>query len=157
MSRHSPAPVVTEGSAKGMKIAVVAARFNEHITKPLVDGALEVIERAGAKKRAVLWVPGALELPLAALRVIEAKEPDAVVCIGCVIEGDTDHYHHVSTAASNGIAQVSLDTRVVVANAILTVRTEQQALDRAGGKVGNKGAEAAQAAIETVLALRALD
>jgi 6,7-dimethyl-8-ribityllumazine synthase len=157
MSRHAPAPKLDALSAKGMKVAIVAARFNEHITKPLVDGALEVLEKAGAKKRAVLWVPGALELPLAAMRLIAAKKPDAVVCIGCVIEGDTDHYLHVSTAASNGVAQVSLQTGVVVTNAILTVRTEQQALDRAGGKVGNKGAEAALAAIETVNALRALD
>jgi 6,7-dimethyl-8-ribityllumazine synthase len=157
MSRHAPAPKLDALSAKGMKVAIVAARFNEHITKPLVDGALEVLEKAGAKKRAVLWVPGALELPLAAMRLIAAKKPDAVVCIGCVIEGDTDHYLHVSTAASSGVAQVSLQTGVVVTNAILTVRTEQQALDRAGGKVGNKGAEAALAAIETVTALRALD
>jgi 6,7-dimethyl-8-ribityllumazine synthase len=157
MSRHAPAPKLGALSAKGMKVSIVAARFNEHITKPLVDGALEVLEKAGAKKRAVLWVPGALELPLAAMRLIAAKKPDAVVCIGCVIEGDTDHYLHVSTAASNGVAQVSLQTGVVVTNAILTVRTEEQALDRAGGKVGNKGAEAALAAIETVNALRALD
>jgi 6,7-dimethyl-8-ribityllumazine synthase len=144
-------------SAKGLKIAIVAARFNTHITEKLVEGALEVIAAAGAKKRAVLWVPGALELPLAALRVIEEKKPDAVVCIGCVIEGDTDHYTHVATAASHGVLRVSLDTGVVVANAILTVKNEQQALDRAGGKVGNKGAEAATAAIETVRALAKLE
>lgn len=156
MTRIGKAPKASAGAARGMKIFVVAARFNTHITEKLVDGALSVLDKSGAKKRPVLWVPGALELPLAALTLIKKKRPDAVVCIGCVIEGGTDHYLHVSTAASQGVADVALRTGVVVTNAILTVKSEQQALDRAGGSVGNKGAEAAVAAIETVAALRTL-
>jgi 6,7-dimethyl-8-ribityllumazine synthase len=157
VTRREAAPALAPDAAKGLKIAIVAARFNAHITEKLVDGALDVLDKAGAKRKAVLWVPGALELPLAALMVIREKKPDAVVCIGCVIEGDSDHYLHVSTAASQGVARVSLDTGVVVTNAILTVKTEQQAQDRAGGKVGNKGAEAAVAAIETVRAFEQLE
>ncbi len=156
MTRAHVAPTLAPKAAKGMRITIVAARFNAHITGKLVDGARATLEGAGAKKIDVVWVPGALELPLVAQQVIKVKRPDAVVCIGCVIEGGTDHYLHVSTAASQGVARVSLDTGVVVTNAILTVKSEQQAQDRAGGNVGNKGAEAAVAAIETVTVVRAL-
>ncbi len=140
----------------GVGVALVAARFNEFITRELERGARDALLRAGvaASDVTTVWVPGAWELPLAARWLADGGRCDAVVCIGAVIRGETDHYTHIAAAATLGAAEVARATGVPVANAILTVDTAEQALARCGIKHGNKGAEAALAALEMV-ALRA--
>jgi len=140
----------------GLRIALVTARFNELITRELLRGAEAALARAGvaAADITTVWVPGAWELPVAALWLAESGRWDAVVCIGAVIRGETDHYTHIAAAATNGAAHVALATGVPVANAILTVDTAEQALARCGIKHGNKGGEAALAAIEMVAVRR---
>ena len=156
---------MTEARADGMRCVVVASRFNGEIVEKLVEGALHALEVRGAKrsKQTVVWVPGALEIPavVKALVTKKGKRPDAVVCVGCVIKGGTDHYEHVCRATTDGIMQVALDAIAggkgpVVTNGVLTVASEQQARERAGGTVGNKGTEAALAAIETHAVLRGI-
>ena len=141
-----------EGSYDGrhLRIAVVASRFNETITRQLVDGALDCLKRHGVPDEyvTVAWVPGAFELPAAAKRLASSGEVDAVVCVGAVIRGDTAHFDFVAGHAMNGIGRVSLETGVPVAAGVLTTDTVEQAADRAGGKMGNKGFEAAMAALE---------
>jgi 6,7-dimethyl-8-ribityllumazine synthase len=155
---HSIQTIEGEMSARGLRTIIVASRFNSIIVEKLVDGALDALVRHGATlaDQQLIWVPGAWEIPLVAKRAIQLKKPDAVIAVGCVIRGGTDHYQHVSGGVSGGVAQVSLDTGVMVANGVLTVESLEQALERAGSKMGNKGAEAALAAIETVRVLQAL-
>lgn len=144
--------------ADHMRFVVLASRFNGEIVQKLVDGAVETLVARGAARGDVdiLWVPGALELPLVAQRVIQARPAlSAVVCLGCVIQGGTDHYEHVCRATVDGLMRVSLDTGVPVGNGVLTVATVEQAQERAGGTVGNKGAEAALAALEVASLFRA--
>lgn len=142
----------------GVRVALVAARFNELITRELERGARAALARAGVATSDVttVWVPGAWELPLAARWLAEGGQYEAVVCIGAVIRGETDHYTHIAAAATHGAAEVARATGVPVANAILTVDTAEQALARCGIKHGNKGAEAALAALEMVALRTAL-
>ena len=143
---------------EGMRIAVVAARFNELVTGRLVEGAMVALSQGGVRREQVplVWVPGAFELPLAAARLASGGEVDGVVCLGAVVRGSTDHYVHVAGQCAAGLARVQLDTGVPVAFGVLTTDTLEQALDRAGGKSGNKGAEAALGLIETIDVLRRL-
>lgn len=137
--------------AAGLRFAVIASRFNGDVVSRLVDGAIDALVHHGAARDdvEVVWVPGALELPLAAQHLIAASDELAgVVCVGCVIRGGTDHYEHVCRATVDGLMRVSLDFGVPVGNGVLTVGTTEQAWERAGGAVGNKGAEAALAALE---------
>ena len=141
--------------AVGMRFALVASRFNSFITDKLVGGAVDVLRRMGAAEDdvTVLWVPGALEIPALARTVARSGRHDAVVCLGAVIRGSTPHFDHVSTAAISGAAQVALEAEpqgVVVTVAILTTENLEQAIERAGSKAGNKGADAAVAAVELV-------
>jgi 6,7-dimethyl-8-ribityllumazine synthase len=131
---------------------VVAARFNEPITKRLVDGALRAFESAGVAARdvAVHWVPGAFELPQAALQLARTRRFAAIVCVGCVIRGQTPHFDFVAGQAAAGIQRVGLDTGVPTTFGVITALTEAQAWERAGGEVANRGTEAAEAAIEMV-------
>jgi 6,7-dimethyl-8-ribityllumazine synthase len=140
------------------RFAVVAARFNKFVVDSLVAGALDVFKRHGVAEDAVdlVWVPGSFEVPLVAQRLAGSKKYGAVVCLGAIIRGDTDHYDHVAAGATSGIAQASLATGVPVIFGILTCETLDQAINRAGGKAGNKGADAALAAIEMVNLLRQL-
>jgi 6,7-dimethyl-8-ribityllumazine synthase len=140
------------------RFALVAARFNKFVVDSLVAGALDVFKRHGVADDAVdlAWVPGSFEIPLVAQRLASSKQYAAVICLGAVIRGDTDHYDHVAGGATSGIAQVSLATGVPVIFGILTCETLEQALNRAGGKAGNKGADAALAAIEMVNLLKQL-
>ena len=142
--------------AAGMRIAVVVSRFNELVTKQLVAGALDCLRRHGGDEEAavVAWVPGAFEIPLAAKRLAATGDYDAVVCLGAVIRGVTGHFDHVAGQAAAGVARAALDTGVPVIFGILTTDTLEQALERAGSKAGNKGHEAAAAAIEMVSLLR---
>lgn len=138
--------------ASGVRIAVVRSKFNDVVTSGLAAGASTYLEAVEADYR-VFDAPGAFELPLFAARLCDAGF-DAVVALGAVIEGETDHYAHVAHRASEGLMRVALETGKPVAFGILTVRTLQHALDRSQTGPGNKGAEAAAAAVESVLALR---
>jgi 6,7-dimethyl-8-ribityllumazine synthase len=149
-----------EGSldATGMRLAVVAGRFNAHVTRPLLDGALDALASHGLDPAAVgvHWVPGAFEIPLVARRLAASGAVDAVICLGAVIRGATAHFDYVAGPCAAGIAQAALDTGIPVVFGVLTTNDEQQALDRAGGCEGNKGADAALTAIEMVTLLGAL-
>jgi 6,7-dimethyl-8-ribityllumazine synthase len=137
--------------ADGRRFAIVAARFNAHVTEPLVEGALASFRASGAGEDDVdlAWVPGAFELPLVGRRLAGSGVYEAVVCIGAVIRGETAHFEHVAREAARGIADAARDTGVPVIFGVLTTESLEQANDRAGGRHGNKGWEAAQAAIET--------
>jgi 6,7-dimethyl-8-ribityllumazine synthase len=151
---------VTEGNlnAAGLKIAVVCARFNGFITDRLLAGALDALKRSGVSEGEieVVKVPGAWELPLAAQTIAELKKHDAIVALGAVIRGDTPHFDHVAGQAALGLAAVQLETGIPVAFGVLTTHTIEQAIDRAGGKSGNKGYDAAVTAIEMADLIRQL-
>jgi 6,7-dimethyl-8-ribityllumazine synthase len=134
------------------RFALVAARFNHVIVDLLVQGAVDALTRHGVADQAidVVRVPGSFEIPVVAQRLAGSQQYAAVVCLGAVIRGETDHYDHVASAAANGVANVALASGVPVIFGILTCETLEQALNRAGGKSGNKGFEAAVAAIEMV-------
>src|SRR4051794_2345835 len=140
------------------RFALVAARFNQLVVEPLVQGAVDGLKRHGVSDDAldVVWVPGSFEIPLVAQRLAKSRKYAAVVCLGAVIRGDTGHYDHVAGGAANGVAQAALSTGVPVIFGILTCDTLEQALNRAGAKSGNKGFEAALTAIEMVNLLRQL-
>jgi 6,7-dimethyl-8-ribityllumazine synthase len=141
-----------EGSFDGrdLRIAIVVSRFNETIGRRLLDGATDCLRRHGVRDAAisVAWVPGAFELPVAAKRFAISGDVDAVVCLGTVIRGETPHFDYVAGSAATGILDSGLDTGVPVAFGVVTTDTTDQAEARAGGKMGNKGFEAALAAIE---------
>ena len=145
-------------SARGLKFAVVVARFNSFITDRLLAGAMDALTRSGAKAEdiEVVKVPGSWELPLAAKTLAGLKRHDAIIALGAVIRGETPHFDHVATQAANGLAAVSLETGVPVAFGVLTTNTIEQAIDRAGGKSGNKGYDAALTGIEMANLLRRL-
>ena len=149
-----------EGSLNGagLRVAVVCARFNDLVTERLLTGALDALRRHGVDDAsvAVAWAPGAFELPIVAQRLATSGDFDAVVCLGAVVRGATAHFDHVAGQAAAGIQRVQLDTGVPVVFGVLTTDTLEQALDRAGGKAGNKGFEAAVTAIELVDLLRQL-
>lgn len=134
------------------RFALVASRFNREIVERLVTGARDGLAKHGIRDDAIdlAWVPGAFEIPLVAQRLAESRKYAAVICLGAVIRGETDHYDYVANGAANGIAQVALKTGLPIIFGVLTCNTEEQALDRAGGKEGNKGYDAAVAAIEMV-------
>lgn len=143
---------------RGMRVALVASRFNQPITERLLEGARAELARSGVEQESVteVWVPGAFELPLAAKRLAESGEVDAVVCLGAVIKGDTDHYTHVATQCAWGLQRAQLDTGVPCVFGVLTTQTQGQADARAGGAAGNKGEEAAATALEMADVLRRL-
>ena len=142
----------------GLRIAVVVSRFNEVVTSRLLAGARSALERHGVHEDDVdvAWVPGAFELPLAARKLAEGRRYDAVVCLGAVIRGETPHFEYVAGAAARGIGDAARDTGVPVIFGVLTPNTLEQAQERAGGKAGNKGYDAAVNAIEMANLLRRL-
>ncbi len=144
-----------KNAAPGKRFAVAAGRFNEFIVKALVDGAVRTLEGAGGAVD-VAWCPGAVELPLVAQKLAETGRYDAVVAIGCVIRGGTPHFDYVAGMAANGVARASQSTGVPISFGVLTVDSIEQAIERAGTKMGNKGAEAALAAIEMATLLPTL-
>jgi len=141
-----------EGSlnGQGLKIAIVVARFNEIVTGYLLSGAQDALRRHGiaADDVTVVWVPGSFEIPLIAKKLAETGQHNAVICLGAVIRGETDHYDHVAGSVTSGIAQVNLQTGVPTIFGVLTTDTVEQALNRSGLKAGNNGHHAAVAAIE---------
>jgi 6,7-dimethyl-8-ribityllumazine synthase len=136
--------------ARGRRFAIAAARFNELVTRKLLEGALAALAAHGVAVEDVdvVWVPGAFELPLVARRLAGSRTYHAVICLGCVIRGETVHFEHVAGQAAAGIREAGQTTGVPVTFGVLTTETLEQALDRAGGKHGNKGWDAATAAIE---------
>ncbi len=136
--------------ATGLRIALLASRFNETITKSLLDGALSALRRHGLDDTSitVAWVPGAFELPVTAKRLAASGEFDAVVCLGAVIRGATAHFDYVAGGAASGVSAVALETGIPTIFGVITTETIEQAIERAGTKMGNKGFEAAAAAIE---------
>jgi 6,7-dimethyl-8-ribityllumazine synthase len=153
-------PNIIEGQyqAKGKKFGIVASRFNEFITSKLVGGALDALKRHGVPDDAVTiaWAPGSFELPLVAQKMAESGKYDAVIALGAVIRGATPHFDYVAAEAAKGIGQVTLKTGLPVIFGILTTDSIEQAIERAGTKSGNKGADAAMAAIEMVHLLEQL-
>jgi 6,7-dimethyl-8-ribityllumazine synthase len=138
--------------AKGKKFGIVVPRFNEFITSKLLDGALDALERHGVKESetTVAWVPGAFEIPYAASKMAKSGKYDAVICLGAVIRGATPHFDYISAEVSKGIANTALATGVPTIFGVITCDTLEQAIERAGTKAGNKGFDAATAAIEMV-------
>jgi 6,7-dimethyl-8-ribityllumazine synthase len=137
---------------KGKKFFIIISRFNEFISKKLLDGALDALLRHGAAESDIelAWVPGAFEVPYLAKKVAETKRYDAVICLGTVIRGNTPHFNYIAAEAAKGIAQTALLTNVPIIFGILTTDTIEQAVERAGTKSGNKGFDAAVSAIEMV-------
>lgn len=136
--------------AKGKKFAIVVSRFNDFISKRLLEGAIDTLMRHGAKEDEIesIWVPGAFEIPIVANKLARSKKFDAVLCIGAVIKGSTPHFEYVAGEAAKGVAKVSLDTGIPVIFGVITAENLEQAIERAGTKDGNKGRDAAISAIE---------
>jgi len=149
---------ILEGTyqAAGMRMGIVAARFNEFITRKLLEGALDMLRRHGIseEKIDVVWVPGAFEIPLAAKKMADSHKYDAIICVGAVIRGATSHYNYVCSEVAKGVAQAGFSTGVPVIFSVLTTDSIEQAVERAGTKSGNKGANGAMAAMEMVSLLR---
>ncbi|RKI67211.1 6,7-dimethyl-8-ribityllumazine synthase [bacterium 1xD42-67] len=145
--------------SQDMKIGVVAARFNEFIVSKLISGCEDTLLRHGVRPEdiSLVWVPGAFEIPLVAAKMAKSGKYDAVIALGAVIRGSTSHYDYVCAEVSKGIAAVSLESGVPVMFGVLTTDTIEQAIERAGTKAGNKGADCAQGAIEMVDLIRALE
>ena len=144
--------------ARHLRVAIVAGRFNETISARLVEGALDCLRRHGAPEDDIwlVWVPGAFEIPVVAKRIAASGEADAIVCVGAVVRGETPHFDYVAGTAARGIAEATEATGVPIAFGVLTTDDSAQAEARAGGKAGNKGFEAALAAIEMANVLAAL-
>ena len=149
-----------EGSlvAEGLRFGIVASRFNDLIVRRLLSGALDTLARHGAKEEQVetAWVPGSFEVPLVAQRLAESGRYDAVICLAAIIRGATPHFEYVASEAAKGIAQVSQRTGVPVIYGVVTADTIEQAVERAGTKAGNRGADAARSAIEMANLMREL-
>jgi 6,7-dimethyl-8-ribityllumazine synthase len=145
--------------ARGKQIAIVASRFNDFFTRELMAGAMDCLRRHGVDEKQIdtAWVPGGFEMPLAAKRFVETGRYAAVICVGCIIQGDTPHFHYVSSEVTKGIAQVSLDANIPVVYGVVTAETLDQAIERAGTKAGNKGFDAALAALEMIDLFAAID
>jgi len=147
-------PKILEGRlvSKGKKYGIVISRFNEFISNKLLAGALDALTRHGVTddEITVAWTPGSFEIPLVALKMAESGKYDAVIALGAVIRGGTPHFDYIASEVSKGVAQVALTTRVPVLFGVLTTDTIEQAIERAGMKAGNKGFDAAVAAIEMV-------
>ncbi len=145
-----------ESTAKELKIAVVVSRFNELITEKLLQGAVQHLERNHVHEVHVYWVPGAFEIPLMSDKICQKKYYDGVVALGAVIRGATSHYDYVCSATVSGIKDVNLKHGVPVSFGVLTVDTLEQAFDRVGGKLGNKGAEAAEATLAMIYGIQGI-
>ena len=145
-------------SAQGLRVGIVVARFNEFINSKLLAGALDALKRHGADEDAVdvAWVPGAFEIPMIAQKMAESKKYDAIICLGTVIRGSTSHYDYVCAVVSKGVAHVGLASGVPTMFGVLTTDTIEQAIERSGTKAGNKGFDAAMAAMEMANLIKAI-
>jgi len=158
MTRAGSSGAMPELDGRGLRIGIVSARFNDHIVTALRDGALRGLERHGVADDDIVehWVPGAFEVPLAAKVLAQSGTVDAVICLGTVIRGDTPHFEYVCEAATHGILDAQMSTGVPVMFGVLTLNTEQQAIDRSGLGIDNKGDEAAVGAVEMALLIKKL-
>lgn len=145
-------------NGSGLKIGIVAARFNEFIVSKLVSGAEDCLYRHDVAKEdiEIAWVPGAFEIPLVAQKMARTKKYDAIICLGCVIRGATSHYDYVCNEVSKGIAKVSLDENMPVMFGVVTTENIEQAIERAGTKAGNKGYDCAMGALEMASLLKGI-
>lgn len=154
-------PKVHQGylKAEGFRFAIVASRWNDFLTARLVEGALDALERMGADEDLIeiFKVPGAFEIPLIAQKIADSRRFDAIICVGAVIRGQTPHFDFVAGEATKGISGVAMKSDIPVGYGIITADTLEQAIDRAGVKVGNKGFEAATAVIEMVNLYKAIE
>ena len=143
---------------QGMKVGIIASRFNEIITNKLLGGAVDGLVRHGVEESNVTaaWVPGAFEIPVIAEKMAASKKYDAIICVGAVIRGSTTHYDYVCNEVSKGISQVSMKTGVPVLFGVITTENIEQAIERAGSKAGNKGYDCALSAIEMVNLIKQL-
>ncbi len=152
MTSSQKIPTHLEGSLRGegLKVAVIVARFNDFFTSRLLEGALNGLKKQGVAENhiTIVWVPGAFELPLTAKKLAETKNYQAVICLGAVIRGATTHYDYVCNEAAKGISQAALITGIPVIFGVITTENQEQAMERCGSKSGNKGWDAAMAAIE---------
>ncbi|MCE2736092.1 MAG: 6,7-dimethyl-8-ribityllumazine synthase [Acidimicrobiaceae bacterium] len=158
MTRAGSSSALPDLDGSGLRVAIIGARFNDHIVTNLRDGALRGLERLGVADSDVMeaWVPGAFELPLAAKALAQTGKVDAIICLGTVIKGDTPHFDYVCNEAARGIQDAQMSTGIPVMFGVLTVNTEQQAIDRSGPGIDNKGDEAAVGAVEMALLLKCL-
>ncbi|HCJ65753.1 MAG TPA: 6,7-dimethyl-8-ribityllumazine synthase [Elusimicrobia bacterium] len=138
--------------ATGKKFAIIVSRFNEFITAKLLDGALDSLRRHNAdeNKIEIFWTAGSFEIPLLAKKIAQSKKFDGIICLGAIIAGDTPHYEFIAAEVTKGIAQTTLETGIPISFGILTTDNLEQAIERAGTKAGNKGAQAAESVIEMV-------
>jgi 6,7-dimethyl-8-ribityllumazine synthase len=154
-------PKIIEGEllARDLRFAIVAARFNDFVVEPLIRGALDALRRHGVveKQIEIVRVPGAFDIPIVARKLALAHRHEALIALGCVIRGQTPHFDYVAGECAGGIARIALESGVPIAFGVLTTDTAEQAVDRAGGKAGNKGADAALVALEMANLLRRLD
>ena len=154
-------PRIIEGEllARDLRFAFIAARFNEFIVEPLVRGALDALKRHGVTEKQIdiVRVPGAFEIPIVAKKLAASRRYDALIALGAVIRGDTPHFDYVAGECASGLSRIALETGVPIAFGVLTTDTVEQAVDRAGGKSGNKGADAALTALEVANLLRRLE
>ncbi len=143
---------------KGLKFGLVVSRFNEFITKKLLDGAQDALLRHGVNQEdiEIAWVPGSFEIPLVAKKLAQTKRYDAVICLGAVVRGGTPHFEYIAAEVSKGIAKVGLETGLPVIYGVITADTLEQAIERAGTKMGNKGFDAAVTAIEMANLLKSI-
>ena len=152
---------VIEGKylGKDLRMGIVVSRFNELITKAMLEGALNELRRFGVSDTNlhVVWVPGAYEIPFACQTLCQTKPLDALIAIGCIIRGETNHYEHIAQSVCDGIQKVALERNIPIGLGVLTVEHMAQAFDRAGGKQGNKGREAARSSVEMVQLVRELE
>lgn len=146
----------TTGSVSDNRFAVVVSKYHHSITRKLLDGAIQTLTRSlvPASQIKVLWVPGAWEITSAVQHALELGEFDAILTLGCVIRGETTHDQHINSTVSNGLGRLSLDYKIPVAFGLLTCNSMEQAINRSGGEVGNKGVETAEAAIHMLLLLK---
>ena len=145
-------------NGNGLKIAIVSARFNEVVTRQLMLGAVETLDRYGVEDDdiSIAWVPGSFELPVVAKAFAESGKYDAIICLGAVIRGETDHYNMVANQSASGIASVGRETGVPTIFGVLTTENMDQAINRSGGKSGNLGSNSAVAAVETALLIKSI-
>ncbi len=159
MPHDQPKVIEAELLARDLRFVLVAARFNEFVVEPLVRGALDALKRHGVpeKQIEIVRVPGAFELPIVVRKLAQSQRYDAIITLGAVIRGQTPHFDYVAGECASGIARIALEFGVPVAFGVLTTDTVEQAVDRAGGKAGNKGADCALVAIEMANLLRRLE
>ena len=158
-TESQPKTISVNLDASGLKVAIVASRFNQFLVEKLVVGALDALVRHGAKKseQSIIWVPGAWEIPVVTQRIARQRQFNAIVCVGALIKGSTHHFDFVANEACKGIGQIALETGVPITMGILTTDSLTQAIERSGTTMGNQGYHAAMAAIEVSNIFRQID